>query len=141
MLTGIRIFTSDNVWCQIFADLGAQCVNDAVVSDVNFDVLNINSAISVFQLKSKILNNIENTNRDIIYKVFNKNVVLCGLQTQIIIILFKTGGVSISDLKILLGYASDSSTHSVDTAIYQLRKKYGREFIKNNNGKYFIGKL
>ena len=33
------------------------------------------------------------------------------------------------------------TTHAVDTAIYQLRKNYGKDFIQNKNGVYIIGKL
>jgi hypothetical protein len=58
---------------------------------------------------------------------------------NIVVLLFKTGGMSVNDLKNVLGYSPDIATHTIDTAIYQLRKTYGRNFIKNENGKYLIG--
>ena len=61
--------------------------------------------------------------------------------TQILVCLYKTGGMTALQLKDALGYAPNASTHAVDTAIYQLRRMYGREFIQNNNGVYCIGEL
>lgn len=72
-------------------------------------------------------------------KLFGKTVVLPYQQMQIIMLLFKTGGMSAGELKNVLGYSSDTTTHTIDTAIYNLRRVYGRDFIKNENGKYLLG--
>ena len=44
-------------------------------------------------------------------------------------------------LKELLGVLPDVTTHTVENAIYQLRKNYGHDFIQNTKGKYKIGRL
>ena len=44
-----------------------------------------------------------------------------------------------TELKRLIGLSPDITTHTVENAIYQLRKKYGRDIILNINGKYKIG--
>lgn len=139
MLEGIRLYTIDNVWHKVLGDLGAVVVDNENVADINFDSLNVSSPLSVLELKSIMLNEIDAKQRKIIKKVFGKNVVLPRLQLQIIVLLYQTGGMNIVDLKTVLGIAPDIATHTVDTAIYQLRKVYGREFIKNENGKYLLG--
>ena len=128
MLSGIRIYTSDIVWRQILGDLGA-CVLDAPsVMDINFDDLEISDVLSPMALKSLLLNASDNS--AFISKIFGKNVILPRVQANILSCLYKTGGLTISQLKDALGYAPDASTHAVETAIYQLRRIYGREFIQ-----------
>ena len=139
MLSGIRIYTSDSVWRQILGDLGATLLNAPSVTDINFDEIEITDTITPIELKSLLLKAADNT--DIIKQVFGKNVQLPRLQAQIVACLYKSGGMGAHDLKQALGYAPDVSTHTVDTAIYQLRRIYGRDLIKNSNGVYNIGKL
>ena len=43
------------------------------------------------------------------------------------------------ELKNALGYMPNVATHTIDTAIYNMRKLYGRDFIKRENGVYKIG--
>ena len=139
MLSGIRIYTSDIVWRQILGDLGA-CILDVPSStSINFDDLEISDVLSPLELKSILLD--VSDNGAILAKIFGKNVVLPRVQAEILVCLYKTGGMTVAQLKNALGYAPDVSTHTVDTAIYQLRHTYGREFIQNNNGVYSIGKL
>ncbi len=139
MLNGVRIFASDKIWRQILADFGATVLDAPSAMDVNFDELPVADIISPLQLKSLILSamDMENT----LVQIFGRHVSLSHLQSQIIILLYKTGGLSSSDLRAVLGFAPDVTTHTIDTAIYQLRQKYGRDFIKNSDGVYKIGKL
>ncbi len=139
MLSGIRIYTADSVWRQILGDLGATVLSAPSVADVNFDELGIAGALTPIELKSLILKASDNTH--IIADVLGEKVVLPRLQSQIIACLYKSGGMTALDLKQALGYAPDVSTHTVDTAIYQLRRTYGHDLIQNNNGVYTIGKL
>ncbi len=139
MLSGIRIYASDTVWRQILGDFGATVLDAPTATDINFDDFNVSETISPMKLKLLILN-ASDVSADLI-KIFGKSVSLPRLQAQIVVWLNKTGGMTASELKNALGYAPDASTHTVDTAIYQLRRTYGREFIKNNNGVYSIGKL
>ena len=139
MLSGMRIYTSDSVWRQILGDLGATVTDAPNVTDINFDNLNIKKSVSVTELKAAVLQAADNDR--VINKLFGSDVKLTRLQKMLVVALYKSGGMKTTDLKIALGYAPDATTHTVDTAIYQLRKIYGHEFIKNDGGVYKIGKL
>ncbi|MCQ2599693.1 MAG: hypothetical protein MJ187_04985 [Alphaproteobacteria bacterium] len=139
MFDGIRIFSSDVFWRQILADLGAVVLDGPNTADVNMDVLDIPRPIDIMDLQVAILNAMDRSK--IIRKVFGRPVSLSPMQEQIIAILEKSGGVGANDLKVALGYSPDAATHAVDTAIYQLRHKYGRDFILQNNGIYTIGRI
>ena len=139
MLSGFKIFSSDPVWQQIITELGGTVTTDSVLCDVNLDVLDLKSPISPSMLKSSIIAATDNT--AIINSVFGKHVSLSPIQSQIVTLLYKSGGMSADDLKVALGYAPDATTHSVETAIYELRKLYGRDFIKNINGIFKLGRI
>ena len=139
MLENIKIFSSDSVWRYILEQMNATLVDDPLIADVNMDDVQIDTPVTPMQLKSKIIE--ESDNARILNDVFGHSVRLSWLQTQIIVRLFKSGGMSADKLKIALGYAQNTKTHAVDTAIYGLRKLYGRDFIKNDNGVFKIGKL
>ena len=137
MLSGVRIYTSDAVWRQILADLNAAVLDAPTVIDLDFDNLGIKGPVTPTELKSIIL--AADDSEDIVHSVLGKTVSLPRIQTQIIVLLYKTGGLSSDELKRALGYAPDVTTHTIDTAIYQLRKVFGREIIQNNNGVYQLG--
>lgn len=139
MLSGMRIYTSDNIWRQILGDLGATVADEFSSTDINFDALNIYGVLSSVQLKKILLD--ASDDRYIIKKIFHKDVKITRLQAMILICLYKSGGMNAKQLKSAVGYAPDTTTHTVDTAIYQLRRIYGRQFIENNNGVYKLGKL
>lgn len=139
MLQGVRIYTSDTIWRQILTDFGATVLDAPTTTDINFDNLNITSPLTPLELKSAILN--ANDNASVLREIFGADVSLPRLQAQIIVSLYKSGGMTGNELKDALGYAPDVATHTVDTAIYQLRRAYGRGFIINSNGVYRIGKL
>ena len=139
MLSGVRIYTSDNIWRQILTDFGAIVLDDANLTDLNFDDLEIKSQITALQLKSAVLSAAD-TGR-VLFQIFGKNVSLSRIQSELLVLLHKTGGMSAADLKVALGYSPNATTHVVDTAVYQLRRAYGHEFILNNNGVYKIGRL
>lgn len=141
MLNGIRIYTADNLWRKILTDLSAIVTNAPNVADVNLDSLKLPRQITPLELKATILNGIDIAQRKVIKRVFNKIVFLPRLQMQIVVLLVQTGGMSAAELKNVMGYLPDTATHTIDTAIYQLRKAYGHDFIKNENGKYSIGNL
>ncbi len=139
MLSGIMIFTSDPVWERIATELGATVVADSVLCDVNLDELKSRPSIPVIELKSAIIAATDNTK--IMDKVFRKRVSLSPTQMRIVTFLYKSGGMSANDLKLALGYSPDATTHSVETAIYGLRKLYGHDFIKNTNGIFALGRI
>ena len=139
MLSGIRIYATDSVWRQILGDLGATVLDAPCATCLNFDELDVPFCINPLELKSVILNAADNGH--VLRTVFGCNMSLPRLQGQIIVLLYKSGGMTINELKRALGYAPDITTHTVETAIYQLRRAHGRGFIKNTNGVYTIGKL
>ena len=139
MLTGIKVFASDSVWHDILEQMNATLVDDPMVADANIDVMQIDAPITPMQLKSAII--AESDNARVLNAVFGHSVRLSALQTQIIVKLYRSGGMSADKLKVALGYAQNTKTHIVDTAIYGLRELYGHDFIKNDNGVFKIGKL
>lgn len=139
MLKGIRVYSADGVWREILRDLGATVLDAPTNTDINFDALSISMPVSPIELKSALINAADTSK--VIIKIFGRNVRLSNLHTQIIVQLYKSGGMDSAQLKTALGYSADAATHTVDTAIYQLRKLYGHDFIVNENGIYRIGKL
>ena len=139
MFKDIKIFASDKYWQHIFADLGAIVVDSKNTADVVFDDIDVNAPISVTDLQSIIYGCSDNQN--IIIDIFGHYIVLPQLQHKIIVVLYKNPNISISKLKELLGFLPNVTTHTVENAIYQLRKVYGHDFIQNINGKYKIGHI
>jgi hypothetical protein len=140
MLQGIRIYTADVIWRKVLSDLGAVVATEPLVADIDFDSLDVSVPVSPLELKSIILTSIDKVQQEIVKKIFHTPVALPRLQMQIVVLLYQTGGMNILDLKNVLGISPDIATHTINTAIYQLRKTYGRDFIKNDNGKYSLGK-
>ena len=139
MAENIKIYATDKYWRHIFDDLGISVVDSKTTADVVFDEKNVPVPVSIPNLKSVIFDCVDN--QDIIKKIFGKYIILPTLQRKIIINLYKNPNVSINELKELLGFLPDVTTHTVENAIYQLRKKYGRDFIINAKGKYKIGHI
>ncbi|MDR1361573.1 MAG: hypothetical protein LBJ18_04740 [Rickettsiales bacterium] len=140
MLSNITFYTGDEVWCGILGQLGA-ALAEPKIADVNFDAIMPNRAVSAAELKSLIIHAAEENKKNAIAKVFGKVPILPDLQLQIIARLSQSGGMTMDGLKSALGYNADTATHTVDTAIYNLRKTFGRDFIKNEKGIYCIDKL
>ena len=139
MLNGVRIYASDTIWRQILTDFGATVLDAPNSTDINFDNLNVSGPLTPMELKSLILS--ANDDAAVLRDVFGADVSLSRVPAQIVVALHKSGGMTGNELKAALGYAPDVATHTIDTAIYQLRRTYGRGFIVNTNGVYRIGKL
>lgn len=137
MLSGIRIFSSDKYWQRIVAELNATLVQDSKFADINLDTLNLSLPISLIELKSIMLS--VSDGDAVLKKIFDKPVNLSPLQTQIVVKLYKSGGMTADELKISLGYDINATTHTVETAIYSLRKLFGHNFIINDEGIFKIG--
>ena len=137
MLNKIRIFTSDSVWRQILTDFNAELVDDAMSADVDFDSVILNMPVSPLDLKTAVIQAQDDT--EILNSIFGRHVDLTPVQRTIVTRLKKSGGMTTDELKKTLGYAQDATTHAVDTAIYGLRKLFGRDFIINENGRFKIG--
>jgi len=139
MLNNIKIYASDKYWKSILADLGANLVESPDCADVIFDDIKIDAPISVEDLQNLILN--QYSNNDIIVDVFGDSVVLPELQRKIVVALYKNPNIQMRELKLVVGVMPDIATHSVENAIYQLRKTFGHDFILNENGGYRIGRI
>ena len=139
MLENIKIYTADKYWNHILTDFGANLVDAPNVADVLFDDIKIKMPISVDDLQNLVLARFNNN--DIIVNVFGRDVALPALQRKIVVALFKNPNIQINDLKLAVGLSPDVTTHSVENAIYQLRKTFGRDFIINENGGYKIGRV
>lgn len=139
MLDNIKIYASDKYWQGILTDLGASLVESPDCADVIFDDIKINTPISVYDLQSLILNQFNND--DIIVDIFGHDTVLPELQRKIVVALYKNPNIQIRELKLLVGVMPDITTHSVENAIYQLRKTFGHDFIINENGGYRIERI
>ena len=139
MLKDIRIFSADKIWRKILADFDAVVPDSPDTADINLDDLELVLPVSALNLKTAILEGLDKT--EVLQKIFGKPVNLSELQTKIVVWLYKSGEMSAVDLKNVSGYSPDMATHAIDTAIYQLRKIYGRGFIQNKDGKYRLGKL
>lgn len=119
-------------------DLGAT-ITDESSSDIDFDLLNLPQPTSPIAIKAAVMDAMDNT--DMLMKIFGRPVSLSRMQSQIVMLLYKSGGMSSAQLRTEMGYAPDTSTHAIDTAIYQLRRNFGRDFIRNNDGIYQIGRI
>lgn len=140
MLNGIKIYSSDALWRQILSELGATVSDAPDTAYLDFDALNIDTPISPISIKTEIQNAIDGNIR-LLHDIFGTNVQLPYIQAQIVILLYKSNGMSAGQLRKALGYSPNATTHTVDTAIYQLRKTFGREFIINLNGVYKLGRI
>ena len=138
-MENIKVYTSDKYWNHILTDLGACVVDSADGADVIFDDIAIQNPISVDELQSLILSQFNNN--DIIRDVFGYDIVLPQLQRKIVVALYKQPNIQINELKKAVGLTPDITTHSVENAIYQLRKTFGHDFILNEKGGYKIGRV
>ncbi len=140
MLEGIKIYSSDETWLQILSELGADVSLIPNPTYLDFDSLDIKTPATPIVIKTAIQSAIDG-NIQLLRDILGRNVQLPYIQAQIVIMLYKSGGMSAADLRKALGYSPNATTHAVDTAIYQLRKTFGRKFIININGVYKIGEL
>ena len=139
MMENIKIFASDKYWNRILTDLGASMVDSPENADIVFDEISPDAPISVADLQQLILDQYNNS--DILQNIFGCDVNLPLLQRKIIVALYKKPNIQIHNLKTAVGLSPDATTHSVENAIYQLRKTFGHNFILNENGGYRIGRI
>ena len=137
MLNGIKIFSSDDLWRHILRDMGADVVDAPAADCVNFDDIAPNKVLSPYELKGLIFGRMDNAK--ILHSVFGENVPqMSDMQASVVVQLARSDGLSGAELKKALDYMP-VATHAIDTAIYNLRKLCGRDFIVLENGVYKIG--
>ena len=137
MLNGIRVFSGNPVWRHILSELGATLTDAPNVLDVNLDKIILDGPITPDELKSIIVKHADNTK--ILKSVFGKNIPqLSDMQQCVIVALVRGHGMTGTELKSTLAHMP-VATHTIDNAIYELRKLYGSDFILLENGVYKIG--
>jgi hypothetical protein len=135
---GIVFYSRDKIWTKILTDLGAETTDDKKRADVVFDPPT--ERLSLMELRADIHRQMDARKTGIIQNVFGKkNPGLSDTMEKIILMLYKHGGVPIKQLNESLGYSADTKTHTADTALYQLRKTFGADFIQQSNGIYSLG--
>lgn len=140
MLNGTTFFTRDNIWADILTQLGG--VRDTKRHTADFTFTPPTHRISAMDLKAEILKQVDAGKGRIMIKIFGKEIPpISPAQEKIILLLYKHGGMGIGQLNAALGYSANTKTHTCDTAIYQLRKTFGADFIKQSDGIYQLGKL
>ncbi|MCL2737745.1 MAG: hypothetical protein FWE17_02700 [Alphaproteobacteria bacterium] len=137
MLSGITFYTEDKIWAQILTDLGAASAS-RTVADLIFNPVDFSEPMSGLELKSKIVAQIDEARKRAVRRACKADANVSMANAKIITLLERAGaaGVSAADLRISCGYAPDANSHAIDTAIYALRKQFGTDFIKTENGRY-----
>jgi hypothetical protein len=156
MLSRISFWTDDKIWCGILSDLGAVFVpresadvvwvqrrpptQELPPQQVAGNSIPLHKGAGKFtstELKAEILRLRDLRESEILKKVCG-NTPLSGAQKKLVIALHTAGaaGATADELQQQLGYAHGAKTNAANTAIYQLRKIFGKEFIKNINEKY-----
>ena len=139
MLDGIRIFSSDSVWRHILLSLGATVLDTPNVLDVNLDKIPLPASVSPEELRSLIVRYADNTK--ILKSVFGEKLPqLSVIQQGIVVALHRSGGMTGTELNTTLEHLP-ASVHTIENAIYDLRKLYGHNFITLKDGVYQIGSL
>ncbi len=139
MFNGIRLFTTDPTWRQILGDLNATVTDAPGVGVLDFDKLGIKLPINITDLRATVLGAMDFSH--LVTDIVGKNITLSPIQERIVALLYQSGGMSVADIKIALGYSPDVTTHVVETAIYALRKICGHDFIQNTDGVYKLGRV
>ncbi|MDR1207348.1 MAG: helix-turn-helix domain-containing protein [Rickettsiales bacterium] len=137
---GIRFWSRDENWCGIMTDLGAVPVPKAT-ADVVID--SFGKPLSIAELKSRIIAAKNTRDRETMRAVFGRDENLAPAQQKIVTMLHNADGTGVSaeELRAAFGYSSDTNTHTIETAVSALRRKFGPGFIVFENGKYKIGQV
>jgi hypothetical protein len=135
MLGGISFWTDDLVWRRILTDLGAEFAPRGAADAVFAG----GGKFSLLELKAEILR-LRDSREALVIKKICKGAALTDSQKKIVIALSKAGerGLNSAELQEKFGYSAGAKTNAANTAIYQLRKIFGRRFIKNDGGRYRI---
>ena len=120
MLDKILLSTDDLVWAGILSDLGA------IVSSSGIKFPTPSNKLSISMLSSYI----EELKSNYLFRIGAENLS----ESEERLILMLPG--SAAELKTRMGYASTSTTHTIETLVYNIRKKLGQNFIKFKNGTY-----
>jgi hypothetical protein len=124
MMSRIRISTSDSHWKKILSDL------NAAVSDGGVDFANPKSRLSLAELENHI-------DRLLAARISALGAEALSETERRLIFMLPSNA---NELKKEMGYAAASKTHTVETLIYNIRKKMGNDFIRLENGIYELNR-
>ena len=120
MLNRINISTDDKAWARILSDLGAR------VTPFGIKFAPPAGKISAAELSRRVDEMIESRIAELGAEK------LSDAERGLTLLLPGTA----AELKAAAGYAESSATHTVETLVYNIRKKMGADFIKLENGQY-----
>jgi hypothetical protein len=148
MINEITFWTDDKVWRGILSDLGAVfaprdtadviwCPPHPAFAKGYGGLRRGAPPLRGGHIKAEILRLRDLRESQILKKVCG-NTSVSEAQKKLIIALYRAGenGASADELQQQLGYAIGAKTNAANTAIYQLRKIFGKEFIRNEGGRY-----
>ncbi len=141
MFGELKVFTKNKVWRNILNGFGIIVSDSEKSADISIDELDLKLPVCASELLIVLNERKEKRYKSVLQIVFKKDVDLPKLQAGIIFALFKKEQLNIDEIKNFLGFLPDTKTRTVENAIYQLRQKFGKDIIKNKDGKYYIGKL
>lgn len=139
MLGDMTFWTEDKVWRGILSDLGAT-FGGAETADLIFVPEKYSGKLSPSELKSRMTADIDESRARAVRAACGRDAAVSPAQAKIVALLHRAGGngMSVDALRAAHGYSSGTTTHALDTAVYNLRKTFGADFIRTENGKYFI---
>ena len=120
MLNRVNIRTIDPIWDGVLSDLGAKVSPDGIKFDVPREKISV--ADLILRIESAASNRIAKLGAE----------KLSDAERTLLLMLPGTA----ADLKSGMGYAADAATHTIETLVYNIRKKMGGNFIKFEDGKY-----
>jgi hypothetical protein len=122
MLNRIRIFARDPYWKKILSDLNAEISDDGIrFEKPKGKVSHAELRRHIERLKAA---RIRELGAD----------ALSGTERRLVLMLPS----SARELKRGMGYEDASKTHTIETLVYNVRKKMGNDFIALENGTYSI---
>ena len=136
----VQFWTDDKIWAGILTDMG-YAVADAT-HGADFIWMPPSGPLTPMELRGEVLGQIDAARIADMRAIFGERAnTVGGVQEKIALMLYRRGGLTIRQINEFLGYSAETKTHTADTAIYQLRRTFGNQFIMCNNGIYSLGKL
>ena len=120
MLNNICFKTDDLFWAGILSDLGANISDNGILFKAPAKKIHARELLDhVFGLRAARLKSLGAEG-------------LSAAEQNLLLLLPRSAG----ELRAILGYVDDTKTHTIETLVYNIRKKLGRGFIKLENGEY-----
>jgi hypothetical protein len=122
MLNRIRIFARDPYWIKILSDLNAEISDDGIKFEKP------SGKVSGDELRRRV-------ERMKAARITELGADALSETERRLILMLPSGA---RELKRGMGYEDASKTHTIETLVYNIRKKMGNDFIALKNGIYSI---